>query len=172
MSDDKLRDAVKRVLGSMHNTAVPVEMPIREWYDELNTALADSATAEHRWSEDKIPPGVRYCVLCVETEDVAGRKCNGPPRCTGCGSVSWAWRDQKVRRCSKCATADVTGEMVGQAKVLSAALKIHRDVGRNLCWISGRAVAVHALEQFRALATAQPDKAGGPDGVPEGPKDR
>ncbi|KKK49717.1 hypothetical protein LCGC14_3132250, partial [marine sediment metagenome] len=47
---------------------------------------------------------------------------------------------------------ELTVEIVEQAKVLSAALEIHRDVGRNLCWISGRAIAVGALERFRALA--------------------
>ena len=163
MSDDKLREHVQLALVELRGGRKQVAI------QRLDAALANSATAEHRWSEDKVPPGVRYCVLCVETEDVAGRKCNGPPRCTGCGSVSWAWRDQKVRRCSKCATADappeVTEEMVEAAFGTAV---------RGALWEAG--TTTEKREAIRdvlraALAAAQPDKAGGPDGVPEGPKE-
>ena len=44
--NDKLREAVERVLGSMSNTATTIEYaaPVRAWFDELEAALADSAT--------------------------------------------------------------------------------------------------------------------------------
>jgi len=42
---DRLREAAKRVLGSMSNTATSIQDApyVRSWYDELDNALADSA---------------------------------------------------------------------------------------------------------------------------------
>ena len=136
MSNDKLRKSAEQaeeLLAEIVRRHIDDLLPRESFYRECNTAaealraaLADSATAEE------------------QAYRIAGKMC---PTCE--------LPDNNYCRDPSHATADtppkLIGEMVTQAKVLSAALVIHRDTGRNLCWISGRAVAAHALERFRAL---------------------
>ena len=173
MSNDRLRKSAEQaeeLLAEIVRRHIDDLLPRESFYRECNTAaealraaLADSATVDKCTN----PAGKGNCACRGEgceywrarvvrlraTEDGGGvLDARTVERGVEPGPAERLASSPETRPLN---TSDAppgpTKEMVTQAKVLSAALVIHRDTGRNLCWISGRAVAVHALERFRAL---------------------